>query len=102
VTECIVLAASVARWFSPKSAKCYNTKLLDSAKSFVTSFQLKLLKAVTFCLKIGHFQHDQNKPIKLYNIQIFRLGFALSKHGLKMSVLANTLFAPQFFFQSTL
>jgi len=32
--------------------------------------------------------------MKLYNILIFRLALALSKHGLKMSVLTNTLFGP--------
>jgi len=35
--------------------------------------------------------------MKLYNL-IFRFALALSKHGLKMPVLANTLFGPQFFF----
>jgi len=29
-------------------------------------------------------------------IPIFRLALALNKHGLKMPVLANTLFGPQF------
>jgi len=35
--------------------------------------------------------------MKLCNIWIFRLALALSKHGLKMPVLANTLFGPKFF-----
>jgi len=35
---------------------------------------------------------------KLHNIQIFRLSLALSKHWLKMPVLANTLFGPEFSF----
>jgi len=35
--------------------------------------------------------------MKLYNL-IFRFAFALNKHGLKMPVLANTLFGPQFSF----
>ena len=39
----------------------------------------------------------EKKPMKLYNL-IFRFALALSKHGLKMPVLANTLFGPQFFF----
>jgi len=32
----------------------------------------------------------------LYNILIFLLALALNKHGLKMPVLANTLFGPHF------
>ena len=35
-------------------------------------------------------------PIKLYLILIFHLALALNKHRLKMPVLANTLFGPQF------
>ena len=34
--------------------------------------------------------------MKFYNRLIFRLALALNKHGLKMPVLANTLFGPQF------
>jgi len=34
--------------------------------------------------------------MKLCNILIFRLALALNKHGLKMPVLANTLFGLQF------
>jgi len=34
----------------------------------------------------------------LYNVLIFRLALALNEHGLKMPVLANTLFGPQFSF----
>jgi len=37
--------------------------------------------------------------MKSYNILIFRLALALNKHGLKMPVLANTLFGPQFSFR---
>jgi len=37
----------------------------------------------------------KKKPIKLYNL-IFRFALPLSKHGLKMPVLANTLFCPQY------
>jgi len=36
------------------------------------------------------------KPIKLYNILIFRLALALNKHGLKMPALANKLFGHGF------
>jgi len=36
--------------------------------------------------------------LKLYNIQFFWLALALSKHWLKMPVLASTLFGPQFSF----
>jgi len=36
--------------------------------------------------------------MKLYNILIFRLAFALNKKGLKMLVLANTLFGAQLSF----
>jgi len=38
------LTNSVARWLSPKPAKSYQEKLLDSAKSHVTNFQLKSAK----------------------------------------------------------
>jgi len=34
--------------------------------------------------------------MKLYKIIIFRLALALNKHRLKLPVLANTLFGPQF------
>jgi len=34
--------------------------------------------------------------MKLYNILIFRLVFVLNKHGMKMPVLPNTHFGPQF------
>jgi len=34
--------------------------------------------------------------MKLYNILIFRFALALNKHGLKISVLANTPFSPRF------
>jgi len=33
--------------------------------------------------------------MKLYNALIFRLALALNEHGLKMPILANTLFGPQ-------
>jgi len=33
--------------------------------------------------------------MKLYNILIFRLALALNEHGLKMPILANTLFGRQ-------
>jgi len=33
--------------------------------------------------------------MKLYNILIFRLALALNEHGLKMPILANTLFDRQ-------
>ena len=34
--------------------------------------------------------------MKLYNILFFRLALALNKHGLKMPVLTNIRFGPQF------
>ena len=37
----------------------------------------------------------KKKSIKVYNL-IFLFALALTKHGLKMPVLANTLFGPQF------
>jgi len=36
--------------------------------------------------------------MKLYNILIFRLALALNEHGLKISILATTLFGSQFSF----
>jgi len=36
--------------------------------------------------------------MKLYNILIFRLALALNEHGLKMPILANTLFGLQISF----
>jgi len=36
--------------------------------------------------------------MKLCKISMFRLALALSDHGLKMPVVANTLFGPQFSF----
>jgi len=36
--------------------------------------------------------------MKLYNILIFRLALALNEHGLKISILAATLFGSQFSF----
>jgi len=41
---------------------------------------------------------ERNKHIKLYDILIFGLALAINKHGLKMPVLANALFGPQFSF----
>jgi len=40
--------------------------------------------------------------MKLCNIFIFRLALALNKHGLKMPILANTLFGPQIYFSQHL
>jgi len=76
---------------------CHN-KLLDSAKSLVTNFQLKFAKSSEILLKICYFYDDKLKPIKLYNILTFRLALTFNEHGLKMPVLANTLFGPQIYF----
>jgi len=69
--------------------------MLHSAKGLVTNFQLKSAKSSEILLKRWQCQYDQKKPIKLYNILIFRLAIAFCKHGLKMPVFANTLFGPQ-------
>jgi len=46
--------------------------------------------------KIVIFDMIERSLQKLYNILIFRLPLALNKHRLKMPVLANTPFGPQF------
>jgi len=43
-----------------------------------------------------HRQQCAQTVIKSYNILIFRPALALNEHGLKIPVLANTLFGPQF------
>ena len=48
---CIMLITNVARWLWPKSAKWCHRKLLDSAKSLVTNFQLKSAKSSEILLK---------------------------------------------------
>jgi len=50
-SECVVLAPNVARRLWPKSVKWCHKKLLDSAKSFVTNFQLKSAKSSEILLK---------------------------------------------------
>jgi len=40
--------SNVARWLSPKPAKCCHEKLLDPAKKHVTTFQLKSAKKTCF------------------------------------------------------
>jgi len=39
---------------------------------------------------------DKKKPMKLYNILIFRLALALNEHGMKMPVLTTKLFGQNF------
>jgi len=72
-------------------------KLLEFAKSLVTDFKLKSAKRSEILLKICYLIMIKKKPIKLYNL-IFRFALALTEHGLKMPVLTNTLFGPQFSF----
>ena len=73
-------------------------KLLHSAKSSVTKFQLKSAKSSEILVKICYFCKDKDKPMRLFNILIFRLALALNEQGLKMPILANTLFGPQIYF----
>jgi len=73
-------------------------KLLDSAKSLVTKFRLKSAKSSEILLKICYFCDNQNRLMKLYNILILCFSLALNEHGLKMTILANTLFGPQISF----
>jgi len=73
-------------------------KLLEFAKSLITDFQLKSAKSTEILFEICYFIWTWLKETyKVINL-IFRLALALNKHGLKMPVMANTLFGSQFSF----
>jgi len=72
-------------------------KLLESANSLATDFQIKSAKSSEILSKISFLNMIEKKPIKLYNL-IFRFALAFSKHRLKCRVLSHTLFGPQFSF----
>ena len=71
-------------------------KLLDSAKDLVTNFQLKYAKSSEILLKKSVILTWLNETYEVCKITIFCLVLALSKHQLRMPILANTLFGPQF------
>ena len=73
-------------------------KLLDSGKGLVTNFQLKSATSSEILLKYLLFLASLKETYKVIHILIFRLALALSKHELKISVLANTLLGPHFSF----
>ena len=77
-------------------------RLLDSAKSLVTNFQLKSAKSSEIPLRNLLFSRRLKETFKviykLCNILIFRLALALNEHGLKMPISTTTLFGPQFSF----
>jgi len=99
-SECIVLTVSVARWLWPKSAKWCHKKLLNSAKSLFTNFQLKSATSSEILLNNLSFLTwlKETYEVIQYTVLIFHLAIALNKHGLKMPALPNTLFGPQFSF----
>ena len=65
-SEWIVLTASVARWLWPKSAKECHKKLLDSAESLVTNFQLKSAISSEVLLKNRSFLTWETYKVKQY------------------------------------
>ena len=91
-----MLTANVARWLWHKSAKWCRKNCQNLLKVLSQIFSWNLLKAVKLCLKYAIWTWSK-KPVKLYNL-IFPFALALNKHGLKMTVLANAHFGPQFWF----
>jgi len=82
-SEWIVLTASVARCLWHKSAKWCHRKLLDSAKSLVTNFQLKSAKSSEIPLKNMSFLRWLKET---YEVMQHRSIEFLVLHSLAMSM----------------
>ena len=114
----LVLACSLqfVSWHGSLSASCWPPvlpdgcdlnqlngvkKLLDFAKSLFTNFQLKSANSSEILVKnllLLRWSEETYKVKQINNTLIFLLALALNEHGLKMPVLATTLFGSQYSF----
>jgi len=100
-SECVVLTASVARCLWPKSAKWCHKKLQDSAKRFVTNFQLYSAKSSEILLKNLSFLTWLKEANKLTQYTSFSSCTRSQQASAENAGLGQHTFRPTIFYRST-